>query len=122
MTNAEYKAYLKSDKWKAIAEARFKIDGYRCVCCGSRGTMTNKLEIHHLSYAHLGHEETRIYEDLVTLCHCDHKSLHKIMERVTSPEGRRGWLNNPRIPPIHVFTYSGEETDYKYGGQQNGDR
>lgn len=122
MTNEEYKAYLQSDKWKAIAEQRLKIDGYRCCACGSRGTPSNKLEIHHLSYAHLGHEESRIYEDLCTLCHCDHKALHRVMERVTSPDGRRGWLSNPRIPPIHVFTYSGEETNYVQGGLNNGSR
>ena len=41
------------------------IDKYECQCCGCRGTVANPLEVHHLSYGHLYHEETRIYEDLV---------------------------------------------------------
>ncbi len=118
MASEQYKAYLESDKWKQIAAKRFEIDGYRCVCCGAQGTSNNKLEIHHLSYNHLYHEENRIYEDLVTLCHCCHKSLHKVMERVTSPTGRRGWLDNPRIPDIHIYTLSGTDINYTYGGKQ----
>ena len=117
MPSEEYRAYLESDKWKQIAAQRFKIDGYRCCACGSRGTPSNPLEIHHLSYAHLYHEEDRIYEDLCTLCHCDHKAVHRMMERITSPDGRRGWQNSPRIPQTHVFTYAGADINYIYGGK-----
>lgn len=111
MTDEEYQAYLKSPKWAAICEQRRKIDGYRCAACGSAGSMTNPLEIHHLSYAHIGHEETRIYEDLVCLDHNCHKLVHSMMERVTSPNGRRGWKDSPRIPQVHVFTNSGEDRE-----------
>ena len=112
MTDTEYRQYLQSEKWKAIVAQRIRIDGYVCQCCGCRGTQTNPLEVHHLSYRYLGHEETRIYEDLVTLCHCCHKGLHKAMERVTSPTGRRGWKDNPRIPNVHVYTLYGAENEY----------
>ena len=65
-----------------------------------------------MSYNHLYHEEGRIYEDLVTLCRVCHKGLHRIMERVTNENGRRGWLDNPRIPRVHVFNINGTDIEY----------
>jgi 5-methylcytosine-specific restriction endonuclease McrA len=112
MDNTEYKQYLQSDKWKAIANERLKIDNFQCVCCGSRGTPANPLEIHHLSYKYLYHEEERIYQDLVTLCHCCHKSLHNIMNRQTDEKGRRGWKDNRTIPAIHTFNVTGTQAEY----------
>ena len=106
-----YAEYLKTDKWKKIAQQRMEIDGYLCCMCGCRGTQANPLEVHHLSYSHLYHEENRIYEDLQTLCHSCHKLLHKGMERVTNAAGRRGWKDNPRIPDVHVFTIAGTELE-----------
>ena len=103
----DYAEYLQSDHWKELAQERMKIDEYRCCMCGCRGTMTNKLEVHHLTYRNLYHE--RPYEDLLTLCSLCHKSVHKMMERKTSPDGRRGWKDE-RIPDIHVYTFSGTDT------------
>lgn len=107
--NSRYREYMESEKWRMIAEQRLKIDGYKCQGCGSRGSSTNPLEVHHLTYGHLYREEQdgKIYTDLVTVCHCCHKNLHRIMERITDEYGRRGWLNNPRIPDIHVFNIKG---------------
>lgn len=112
MDNRKYTEYLKSEKWKRIAAERMKIDNYTCVCCGSRGTATNRLEVHHLSYKNLYYEETRIYEDLVTLCHVCHKSLHNVMNRKTGPN-RYGWNDNSDIPRVHVFTFSGLDQEHK---------
>ena len=90
-----------------------KIDSFTCVMCGSRGTTANKLEIHHLSYKYLYHEETRIEQDLITLCHCCHKQIHNAMNRITDTRtGRRGWKDNSNIPQIHVFDLDGTSTDY----------
>ena len=110
--NERYKEYLKSDKWKEITRKRYLIDNGVCQCCGTRGTANNPLETHHLSYSHLYHEEGRIYEDLVTLCRVCHKGLHRIMERVTNENGRRGWLDSPRIPRVHVFNINGTDIEY----------
>ena len=104
----KYQAYIKSDKWKAIAKKRMEIDGHRCQGCGSRGTMLNPLECHHLSYKHLYHEENWIYQDLVTACHACHKTTHNIMYRITNEQGRRGWKDNGSIPLISVYTVAGE--------------
>lgn len=113
MENNKYADYLQSEKWQKIAEERLKIDGYTCQGCGCRGTTQNPLEVHHLSYTHLYQEENRIYEDLVTVCRVCHKNLHKVMERVTNANGRRGWKDNPRIPQISTFNVSGTLTAYK---------
>lgn len=113
MNNEEYKQYLKSDKWKRIVQKRLEIDGFRCVICGCKGTQSNPLTIHHLSYKHIGKEDEQdhIYTDLATLCNLDHASVHKLMDRVTSRTGRRGWSENHYIPSYHVFTINGADTD-----------
>ena len=110
MTNEEYREYLLSPKWKQKAEARMKIDGYRCQGCGSCGTVDNPLEVHHLSYIDLGKED--IYTQLVTVCHCCHKNIHNVMERQTNIDGRRGWLNSPRVPQLHVYNVSGYKKEF----------
>lgn len=110
---SRYKEYLKSPKWKAIAEKRLMIDGHTCQGCGSRGTARNPLEVHHLSYKYIYHEEERIFEDLVTLCHECHKNIHAIMNRVTNADGRRGWKDNANIPKISVWTINGTDKQSK---------
>jgi 5-methylcytosine-specific restriction endonuclease McrA len=112
MDNTEYRQYLQSDKWKAIASKRLQIDNFQCNCCGSRGTPQNPLEVHHLSYNHVYHEESRIYEDLVTLCHICHKGIHNVMNRQTNAQGRRGWTDNRTIPQIHTFNVTGTQTEH----------
>lgn len=112
----KYEAYLKSDKWKAIAKERMEIDNHKCCACGSRGTTANPLEVHHLSYKYLYEEEKRIYQDLVTLCHLCHKQTHAIMNRQTDPNGRHGWKDNSNIPAISVYTVAGETIEGKEVG------
>lgn len=120
MTDEEYKAYRNSKKWADICAKRRLIDKGRCAACGSTGNMTNPIEVHHLSYAHLGNEENRIYEDLVCLCRSCHKLTHKMMERVTSPSGRQGWKDNPRIPKTYTFTTTGEDRTVIVGTKKEG--
>ena len=113
--NERYREYLKSDEWRRLAMKRMQIDDFTCQMCGCKGTTVNPLETHHLSYHHLYHEESRVYEDLITVCRCCHKQYHKAMERITSPTGRRGWKDNPRIPQIHVFNIDGQ-IEHRTGG------
>lgn len=108
MDNTEYLRYLSSDRWRKKAGERLKIDHFRCCMCGTMGTAINDLEVHHVSYRNIYNEDP--YTDLVSLCRICHKSIHKMMERVTSPDGRRGWKSE-RIPDIHVFNISGEELE-----------
>ena len=113
MDNRKYQEYLKSDKWRRIALKRMEIDHFQCCMCGSRGTSGNCLEVHHLSYKYLYHEEERIYQDLVTLCHSCHKGTHALMNRQTDANGRRGWRDNNNIPAISVYTLSGDMIENK---------
>lgn len=110
MENKEYQEYLASDAWKRKAEQRLEIDNYQCQSCGCYGTTTNKIEVHHLSYKNIKNEN--VYTDLLSLCHCCHKNIHRAMERVTNENGRRGWLDDSRIPKIHVYTLDGTSTQY----------
>lgn len=110
MTHEEYQAYLKSDTWKRKAEQRMRIDGYVCQGCKTCGTAENPLEIHHLTYSDLGNED--VYTQLVCVCHVCHKNLHRIMERITSQDGRKGWKDNPRIPQLHVYSMGGYDIEF----------
>ncbi len=107
--DSDYERYIRSDKWRNIAKERAKIDGFKCVCCDCIGTNNNPLECHHISYRHLFCEdqEDYIYTDLVTLCRNCHTSLHRILNRTTSINGRQGWKNDCNIPKIHTFNLNG---------------
>lgn len=87
-----YEAYLKTIDWYTKARNRAKIDNYKCCMCGSIGTQNNPLQAHHITYKNLYHED--IYKDLITLCRNCHKSVHRMMNRITDKSGRKGWKDN----------------------------
>lgn len=96
MTTEQYHEYLRSPKWREIAQKRREIDQGRCQMCGSQGSRDNPLNCHHLDYHHVG-EETEgnfIYTRLVTLCTNCHKAVHRMMNRRTNEQGRRGWKDS----------------------------
>ena len=64
-----YQTYLGSAAWKAQAKAARARAGHRCTRCKRAGP----LDVHHLTYARLGHE---LPEDLVAVCHACHWALH----------------------------------------------
>lgn len=103
-----YLDYLTSEKWKTKVKARLSIDGYTCQQCGSRGTPTNRLEIHHFHYRTVGNEN--VFTDLVTLCSNCHKNIHSTLSRITDENGGRMWDKNQQIPKVHIYTISGLET------------
>ena len=85
------------------------IDGYEYQMCGSSGTAANPLEVHHFTYHHLYKEEGWIEQDLITLCHVCHKSVHRMMNRTTDVQtGRRGWKDSNNIPKVHAYNLNGE--------------
>lgn len=107
MTDKEYREYLQSWDWKQKAQQRLKIDHYRCTMCNCAGTSSNRLEVHHLTYRNLRRED--VFTDLLTLCSSCHKSVHRMMERKTSPDGRMGWKSEKYVPQVHTFTLSGDD-------------
>lgn len=93
MNTEQYHEYLKSPEWREIALKRREIDQGRCQMCGSQGSPQAPLQCHHLDYHHIGEESEGdfIYTRLVTLCESCHKAVHRMMNRRTNAQGRRGW-------------------------------
>ena len=66
----KYKEHILSTKWYKIRENRKKQDSYACVICGA----TDDLNVHHITYKHLGYEPLK---DLRTLCSDCHTDIHE---------------------------------------------
>lgn len=66
-----YQRYLCTAHWRAVRGMALCRDGYRCRACGT----TRALQVHHLTYKHLGHEQDHL-EDLKTLCRRCHRRAH----------------------------------------------
>ena len=92
MIYSSYPEYLQSEQWKQKVQQRAEIDNFQCCMCGSRGTMNNKLNCHHITYRNIYHED--VYKDLLTLCENCHKSVHIMMNRITDKNGRKGWKDS----------------------------
>ena len=76
----EYKQYIQSPEWKQKREKRMKIDDFTCVMCGrSADEVRGGLQIHHVNYMNLGHEDP--LTDLVCLCGSCHRKLHNFYNR-----------------------------------------
>lgn len=58
-----YKAYMRSDEWKALREKKLEACQHKCECEG--GCYREATQIHHLHYETLGDES---FEDLQALC------------------------------------------------------
>ena len=67
--SAEYQAVMRSAGWRRRRSQAIRAAGRRCQACGAGGP----LDVHHLSYAHLGDE--RPYE-LAVLCEGCHRRAH----------------------------------------------
>jgi 5-methylcytosine-specific restriction endonuclease McrA len=63
--SARYKAHIASPEWRRIREAALARAGYRCAFCGRGKAPGRPLQVHHNTYANLGHERP---EDLTVLC------------------------------------------------------
>ncbi len=69
----EYREYLASDRWRVVRAAALDRAGHRCADCGA----TKRLEVHHLSYAHLGAEA---WGELRVLCYGCHLAADRRRE------------------------------------------
>lgn len=80
MKSLEYIAYINSEDWERKKRERMELDDYRCVCCGRHIAHCKTMQVHHISYQRLGHEDART--DLCTVCGSCHKKLHNYYNRV----------------------------------------
>lgn len=69
-----YRLYLRSDAWRAKRAAVLERCGRVCENCGAgSGLFPVSLDVHHLTYAHIGNEQL---EDLRALCRDCHEAEH----------------------------------------------
>lgn len=76
--------YYESQSWAEKRSKRLKIDGYKCARCG----FTRALEVHHINYERLGHED--VSRDLITLCKKCHREI-EAQKRETNPIETPEW-------------------------------
>jgi 5-methylcytosine-specific restriction endonuclease McrA len=69
MASEFYRSYLASTAWQSKRQQRLQWDRYRCQGCGT----SKRLDVHHRTYARLGHE---YLADLQTLCRPCHDRVH----------------------------------------------
>lgn len=63
-------AYLWTREWRSTRRAKLDDVGYRCRVC----KQSKDLQVHHLTYDHVGHEWL---EELIVLCRGCHQSVHE---------------------------------------------
>jgi hypothetical protein len=73
---ARYRAYLKSDRFKAIAEATKKLANYQCEYFGPTCQGSINLECHHRNYDNLYSETPGV--DTMCVCRNCHLHVHEI--------------------------------------------
>ena len=79
MQSEEYKRYIRSPEWKERCRQRIEIAGHKCEMCGRLEQNSKGLQIHHMSYRNLGHED--VGNDIVCVCgHC-HLLLTRLYNR-----------------------------------------
>lgn len=77
-----YEAYLQTEAFDRIRQKVFARDHYRCVVCESM----DYLQVHHLTYDNVYHEEL---EDLITLCRQCHAAYHAVDNRAKALQASR---------------------------------
>lgn len=68
----EYRLYLESDHWRAFTKSYHedRATAKECFVCGS-----STYDLHHITYARLGHEQ---FEDVIALCRSHHEEVHRV--------------------------------------------
>ena len=74
----DYRDFLGTPYWKAIAAHTKYRAGYRCQLCNSR----RDLVTHHRDYGIHGREHAHMY-DLIVLCNYCHEKFHDVEEKKT---------------------------------------
>lgn len=79
----DYKEYLRSDGWAEIKRELYQERGKQCQRCGEKKT----LQVHHLTYERVYHEQL---EDLLILCAVCHTKEHGLEVK----KKRKHWKPN----------------------------
>lgn len=73
IVKSKYEIYLGSEQFADLRQKVLRRDHNKCRACGS----TENLQVHHLSYRNIYHEEL---DDLVCLCRNCHAAFHAVNE------------------------------------------
>ena len=92
--NEAYYNYLKTDKWKHIAEIVKKRASYRCQLCNT----DEKLVVHHRTYDNV-FDELNHLGDLICLCAAHHELCHFPPTFKEVERNKRKFLVVPSKPP-----------------------
>jgi hypothetical protein len=79
-----YDEYMRSEKWQEIRQLILQRDNYQCQGCRQR----RAVQVHHLTYAHLGDE---FLFELISVCMECHHRLH--------PEHQSDWNDDESNDP-----------------------
>lgn len=116
MNKAQYHEYLKTPRWKVIADEVKKRAGWKCQVCNS----SLDLHTHHRTYDHLGDELSHM-DDLICLCSRCHRIFHgheDTPRRCTdAPKKARKQKKNKKAP---VCTFNPFEGPSKSKGDSEG--
>lgn len=77
VARVDYSAYIDSDAWREFRRRALDFYGNVCAKCGRNGDDV-VLQVHHLTYRRLGHEEM---EDVTVLCIPHHKEADEKRKR-----------------------------------------
>lgn len=72
----DYNEYIVSEEWYQKRPAIFELKGDKCIICGKN----HNIDIHHLNYDYLGHEEDNNFADVIPLCRDCHSKIHNFLD------------------------------------------
>lgn len=94
-----YYKFLKTDYWKKVRSIVLERDRFLCQECFGK----DRLEVHHRTYEHHGHEHEHL-QDLITLCRNCHGRQHGLSE-ILSPSSRLIPVSDIlfNLPVVHTW-------------------
>lgn len=84
-----YGKYIHSKQWKVLKECVLEERGNFCECCDKE---TDRLDLHHITYDHVGYESR---EEVLLLCRDCHKDIH---ETIKHPPYDLERYQNKKVP------------------------
>lgn len=75
----KYDRYMRSQEWAEKCLQRLEIAEHKCELCGRLEKNSKGLQIHHITYKNLGHED--VGNELIAVCGRCHLMLHKYYNR-----------------------------------------
>lgn len=101
-----YQKYLRSDKFKEVKTIVHTRDNERCVCCGRE----TDLQVHHITYQHLGCGGEIEANDCILMCKICHSAISRAKGNLNKWSDKSPIINNLKISKDENY---GNNTDKK---------